>query len=78
MANIVTDIVGILTQGLTAMGTAIGGGISNFAQALAFTGTGNDQTMSVYFTLVLAFAGVSLAIGLTTRVFLWLSSLGNN
>lgn len=77
MSNIVTEIVNILVEGLTAMGTGIGSAVSNFAQALAFQGTGENQSLSVYFVLVLAFAGVSLAIGLTTRIFLWLSSLGN-
>lgn len=58
---IVTEIVQILVAGITQLGTGIGAGISNFAQALAFTGTGSDQTLSVYFVLVIVFAGVSLA-----------------
>lgn len=74
---IVSEIVNILVAGLTQLGTGIGSGIANFAQALAFTGTGEHQTLSVYFVLVIVFAGVALAIGLTTRIFQWLSSLGN-
>lgn len=76
-AEIVGDIVDILVAGLTELGTGIGAGISNFAQALAFTGTGENQTLSVYFVLVLVFGGVALAIGLTTKIFNWLSTLGN-
>lgn len=76
-ANIVTEIVNILVSGLTSLGTGIGSGIANFASSLAFQGTGDQQTLSVYFVLVLVFAGVSLAIGLTTKIFNWLSSLGN-
>lgn len=72
-AEVVTDIVSILVSGLTTLGTGIGSGVANFAQALAFDGDG----LSVYFVLVLAFAGVSLAVGLTTKIFDWLSSLGN-
>lgn len=73
---IVTEIVNILVAGITQLGTGIGAGISNFAQALAFTGTGENQTLSVYFVLVIVFAGVSLAIGLTRLIFMWLESLG--
>lgn len=73
---IVTEIVNILVAGITQLGTGIGAGISNFAQALAFTGTGESQTLSVYFVLVIVFAGVSLAIGLTRLIFMWLESLG--
>lgn len=76
-AEIVTEIVEILVSGLTSLGTGIGSGVANFASALAFTGTGDNQTLSVYFILVIVFAGVSLAIGLTTLIFNWLSSLGN-
>lgn len=76
-AEIVTEIVEILVSGLTTLGTGIGSGVANFASALAFTGTGENQTLSVYFILVIVFAGVSLAIGLTTLIFNWLSSLGN-
>lgn len=74
---IVTEIVQILVAGLTQLGTGIGTGVANFAQALAFTGTGENQTLSVYFVLVIVFAGIALAVGLTSRIFQWLSSLGN-
>lgn len=73
---IVTQIVQILVAGITQLGTGIGEGVSNFATALAFTGTGENRTLSVYFVLVIVFAGVSLAIGLTRLIFGWLESLG--
>ena len=79
--EIVQEIVQILVAGITQLGAGIGAGISNFAQSLAFVtvGTGADATteMSVYFVLVLVFAAVALGIGLTTKIFNWLSSLGN-
>lgn len=78
--QIVHDIVEILVAGITELGTGIGQGISNFAQALAFTTTGEGSSattsLSVYFVLVIVFAGVSLAIGLTRLIFMWLESLG--
>lgn len=75
---IVDAIVNILVEGLTGLGTGIGAGISNFVSALAFTGTGNDQALSVYFIMVVVFAAIALAVGLTTRIFNWLSSLGGS
>ena len=74
---IVSEIVSILTAGIAGMAQGIGAGVNTFATSLAFTGTGNDQTLSIYFVLVLVFAGVALAVGITTRIFSWLSSLGN-
>ena len=77
-AEIVSEIVTILTSGITTFAQALGGGISQFAQSLAFTGTGENQTLSIYFVLVLVFAGVSLVISLTRRIFDWLSTLGGS
>lgn len=78
---IVEQIVGILVAGLTNLGTGLGQGIMNFVNSLAFTTTGEGSSavtqLSVYFVLVVAFAGVALAIGLTTKIFNWLSNLGN-
>lgn len=80
-ANIVTEIVEILVAGITQLGSGIGSGVANFIQSLAFTTTGEGSsattTMSVFFVLIVVFAGVALAIGLTTKLFNWLSSLGN-
>lgn len=75
--EIVNEIVGIITSGITNFATGLGSGIQAFAKALAFEGEGEAQKLSVYFILVLVFAGVALTIGLTTRIFMWLSSLGN-
>lgn len=75
--EIVTEIVQILASGITQLGQAIGTGVSNFVTALAFTGTGSDQQLSVYFVMVCVFGGIALAVGLTTKIFNWLSNLGN-
>lgn len=75
--DIVQDIVEILVAGITQLGQGIGEGISSFVTALAFTGTGSDQTLSVYFIMVCVFGGIALAVGLTTKIFNWLSNLGN-
>lgn len=74
--EIVSQIVGIITSGITSFAQGLGSGIQAFAKALAFEGEGENQKLSVYFILTLVFAAVALCIGLTTRIFVWLSSLG--
>lgn len=76
--QVVQEIVQILTAGITSMATALGEGISTYAQALAFTGSGAEQHLSIYFVLVLVFAGIALVVGLTRRIFDWLGSLGGS
>ena len=74
---IVQEIVNILVAGLTGLGTGIGQGVSNFIQSLAFVTNDGTTSMSPYFILVIVFAAVALAVGLTTKIFNWLESLGN-
>lgn len=81
-AQIVSQIVEILTSGLTAWAQAIGGGISSAVQAMFFTttGTGADATtsLSIYAIMVLVFGGIALAVGITRLIFNWLGSLGGS
>lgn len=75
--DIVSQVVQILVAGITQLGQGIGSGVNSFVTALAFTGTGSDQTLSIYFIMVLVMCGIGLAVGLTSKLFQWLSSLGN-
>jgi hypothetical protein len=74
--ELVTQIVQIIVSGITEMGKGIGSGISGAVQAMAFTTSGETTTMSVWFIVVLAFAGISLAVGLTRLVYTFLTTLG--
>lgn len=73
---IVAEIVGILTSGLTEMATGIGQGVSALAQNIFFTTTGETESLSVFGVLIVVFAGIALAIGLSRLIFHWLTSLG--
>lgn len=73
----VEEICQILVAGIVKLGEGIGSGVQAFVTSLAFTGTGENQTLSIFFIMVLVFAGVALAIGLTRLVYMWLTSLGN-
>lgn len=78
--DIVQEVVTILVSGLKKMATGIGEGVSELAKALFFTtnGTGAEATqeLSVFGTLIIVFAGIALAIGLSRLIFHWLTSLG--
>lgn len=77
MGAIVTEIVGIMTQGLTGIATGIGGGLSTLVQEI-FLNVGEDGAteLSLFGGVIVVFAGISLAIGLSKWVVNWVTSLG--
>lgn len=75
---IVEQIVQILTAGITNIASAVGQGLSTLAQNVFLTGTGENQTLSVFGTLVVVFAGISLCIGLCKLAVMWISTLGGS
>lgn len=74
--EIVQEIVSILVSGISGVATGIGQGLSTMAQAIFMSGTGENQTISVFGVLIIAFAGVSLALGLCRLVYQLITSLG--
>lgn len=80
MTSIVTQIVGILTAGISNFATAIGSGINNMVSNLFIvtTGTGDaaTQSLTIFGGLVCVFAGISLVIGLSRWATNWVSSFG--
>ena len=73
---LVTEIVGILVSGITGIAQGIGAGLSDLAQAIFFTTTGETQSLSVMGILIICFAGIALAIGLSRWVLNFLTSMG--
>lgn len=73
---IMTEIIQILVSALTGIGEGIGGALSSMATSIFLTGTGDTQALSVFGTLVIIFAGLSLAFGLTRWVLGFITSLG--
>lgn len=74
---ILTEIITILTGGITGIASGVGAGLSSLATNIFLTGTGESQTLSVFGTLVVVFAGISLAIGLCRFVVNMITSFGN-
>jgi hypothetical protein len=76
--SIVTEIIGILTAGITGIATGIGNGLKELVDNIFFTTSGETTVMSTFGIMVCVFAGISLAIGLSRLIVQWLSSLGGS
>lgn len=78
--DILTAIIQILVGGITGIATGVGGGLNSLVKEIfleTVTGeTGSTTTLSTFGTLIIVFAGISLAIGLSKLVVHWLTSLG--
>lgn len=77
MSAVLSEMITILTDGITEFAQGIGSGLQNLVQSMFLVeGTGGTQTLSTFGGITLAFAGISLAIGLSTLIFNWLTGLG--
>ena len=79
MDTILIEIISILTGGITGIASGLGSGLGELAQSifLKVGETGTVEGLSVFGTLIVVFAGISLAIGLCRWVVNWVTSLGN-
>lgn len=79
MATVLTEFINILVGGVTTMATGLAGGIVAMAKALFLEvdGQGAVTGLSIFGGIVAIFSGISLAVGITTRVYLWVTSLGH-
>lgn len=74
---IVNSIIEILVSGITGIATGIGGGLTELVKSIFFTTNGDATTMSLFGIMIVVFAGISLAIGLSRWVLQFLTSLGS-
>lgn len=79
--QIMQSIIEILVGGITQVAQGIGSGLSTLAQSvfLQTTGAGDSATttLSTFGVLIVVFAGISLAIGLSRWVVNFVASLGS-
>lgn len=77
---LMSELIELLVGGITGVAKGIGEGLSSLVQSIFMqtTGTGADATtsLSVFGAVIIIFAGVSLAIGLSRWVVNFCSSLG--
>ena len=82
MATVLQEFVSILVGGISSLAQGIAAGIVEMAKALFLETTESQGVvtvtgLSIFGGLVAIFAGLALAIGITTRVYTWVTSLGN-
>ena len=80
METVLSDMIGLLTSGITEMATGIGTGLGNLVENI-FLKVGENGAvtgLSTFGSVVVIFAGVGLAIGLSKLVVHWISTLGSS
>lgn len=81
MSSVLTEIIQILTAGITGIAQGIGSGVTSLVQNLFLTGEGTQASpyaLNVFGGVVVVFAGIALAIGLCRWVMNYLTSLGSS
>ena len=73
---VLKEFVTILVAGIKDLATGIAAGVVDMAKALFLEGTGETLKLSVFGGIIAIFAGIALAIGITTKVYMWVTSLG--
>ena len=80
MSTALSEFVQILVGGIEALGSGIASGVSSMAQDLFLNVDATTHAvtgLSTFGGIIAIFAGLALAVGITTRVFKWVTSLGN-
>ena len=79
MSAVLTEIIAILVAGISGIATGIGEGLSSLVTSIFLTtGANGAMELTTFGGLIVVFAGVSLAIGLSRWVVNWLTSLGSS
>ena len=77
MSALLQEIISLLVSGITGLASGIGSGLSSLVQSIFLEqGTEGAMQLSTFGGLIVVFAGVSLAIGLSRWVVNWVTSLG--
>lgn len=80
MIAILQEITTLLVSGISGIASGIGSGLQELVKSIFLTGQGTNESpyaLSVYGGLIIIFAGVALAVGLSRFIVNWVSSLGN-
>lgn len=78
MSAVLSEIISILTGGITGMASGIGSGLTALVKNIFLVvGEGGAVTLSTFGGIAIVFAGIGLAVGLCRWVVNWVTSLGN-
>lgn len=79
MSTALTEFVQLMVGAITDLATGIASGVTAMAKALFLEvdgTTGAVTGLSVFGGIVGIFAGIALAVGITTKVYIWVTQLG--
>ncbi len=80
MTAVLEEIINLLVSGITGIAKGVGDGVSSLVQSIFLTGAGTTESpysLSVFGSVIIVFAGISLAIGLCRWVMNFVTSLGS-
>lgn len=80
MTAVLQEIIELLTSGISNIASGIGSGLGNLVESI-FLKVGTDGTvtgLSTFGGVIVVFAGIGLAIGLSKLVVRWISTLGGS
>lgn len=78
MSAVLTEIITLLTSGISGMASGIGSGLQALVSNIFLeTGTGGAQQLSTFGGVIVIFGAVALSIGLSRFIVNWLTSWGN-
>ena len=76
MTGVLTEIITLLTSGLSSMATGIGAGFQSFMTAIFLDTSGASPVLSVTGGIIVVFAAIALSIGLGRLIANYLFGLG--
>lgn len=76
MTAVLAEIIELLVGGISGIATGIGDGLGKLVSAIFLETNGDVTKLSVFGGVVIVFAGIGLAIGLSKLVVHWITSLG--
>ena len=77
MTAILQEIVSLLVSGITQIASGIGSGLQTLVSSIFLDTTSSTTKLSTFGGIIVVFAGIALAIGLSRWVVNWLTSFGN-
>lgn len=79
MLAVLQEFMQILGGGIVSLAQSIATGVVTMAKALFLEvdGTGAVTGLSIFGGIVGIFAGIALAVGITSKVYTWVTTLGN-
>lgn len=78
MQSVLTEFLGILVGGIQTVAEGVAAGVVAMAKALFLEyNEGTLVGLNVFGGMIAIFGGIALAITITTRVYIWVTSLGN-